>query len=104
MNMRSKSSTDYDEISHKLSNQARTVLVKPLTLLMNQIIQAGEFLDQLKLSRVKPLFKKGDQSCFPTYKPISLLPSISKIFDQLINYLTSNHLFCLEQFGLGLAT
>ena len=71
---------------------------------MNQIIHTGEFPDQLKLSRVKPLFKKGDQCCLSNYRPISLLPSISKIFehviaDQLTNYLTSNHLFCLEQFG-----
>ena len=103
-NMKSKSSTGYDEISNKLIKQARSVLVKPLTLLMNPIIHTGEFPDQLKLSRVKPLFKKGDQCCFSNYRPISLLPSISKIFehviaDQLTNYLTSNHLFCLEQFG-----
>ena len=100
-NMKSNSSTGYDEISNKLIKQARSVLVKLLTLLMNQIIYTGEFPDQLKLSRVKPLFKKGYQ-CF--FLPISLLPSISKIFehviaDQRANYLTSNHLFCLEQFG-----
>ena len=62
--MKSKSSTGYDEISNKLIKQARSVLAKPLTLLMNQIIHTGEFPDQLKLSRVKPLFKKGDQCCF----------------------------------------
>ena len=62
--MKSKSSTGYDEISYKLIKQARSVLVKPLTLLMNQIIHTGEFPDQLKLSRVKPLFKKEDQCCF----------------------------------------
>ena len=43
----------------------------PLTLLMNQIIPTGEFPDQLKLSRVKPLFKKGYTSCFSNYRPIS---------------------------------
>ena len=101
--MKSKSSTGYDGISNKLIKQARAVLVKPLTLLMNQIIQAGEFPDQLKLSRVKPLLKKGVKSCFSNYKPISLLPLISKIFehviaDQLTKYLTTNHLFCREQF------
>ena len=111
-NMKSKSCTGYEEISNKLIKQARSVLVKPLTLLMNQIIHTGEFSYQLKLSRVKPLFKKGDQCCFSNYRPISLLPSISKIFehviaDQLTNYLCmyiclyliSNHLICLELFG-----
>ena len=59
--MKSKSSTGYDEILNKLIKHARSVLVKPLTLLMNQIIHTGEFPYQLKLSRVKPLFKKGEE-------------------------------------------
>ena len=83
-NIKSKSSTGYDGISNKLIKQARAVLVKPLTLLMNQIIRTGEFPDQIKLSGVKLLFKKGDKSCFSKYSPISLLPSISKIFEHVI--------------------
>ena len=56
--LKSKSSTGYDDISNKLIKQARTVLVKPLTLLANQIIHTDEFPRQLKIARVKPLFKK----------------------------------------------
>ena len=48
-NMNSKSSTGYDGISNILIKQARAVLVKPLTLLMNQIIHTGEFPDQIEL-------------------------------------------------------
>ena len=79
-----KSSTDYDNISNKLIKHARTVLVKPLTLLANQIIHTGEFPRQLKIARVKPLFKKGDETSFSNYGPISLLPSISKIFENVM--------------------
>ena len=69
----------------------------------NQIIHTGVFPRQLKIARVKPLFKKGDQSIFSNYRPISLLPSISKIFEQvmaaqLIDYFTSNNLFCIPAF------
>ena len=46
--MKSKSSTGYDNISNKLIKSARDVLVKPLTLLMNQIIHTGEFPKHLK--------------------------------------------------------
>ena len=42
-NMKSKSSTGYDNISNKLIKSAKDVLIKPLTLLMNQIIYTGEF-------------------------------------------------------------
>ena len=103
--MKSKSSTGYDNISNKLIRSAKDVLIKPLTLLMNQIIHTGEFPKQLKIAKVKPLFKKGNQSSFTNYRPISLLPSISKIFEhvimtsQLMEYFTSKNLFCLQQFG-----
>ena len=72
--MKSKSSTGYDNISNKLIKSARDVLIKPLTLLMNQIIHTGEFPKHLKIAKVKPLFKKGNQSSFTNYRPISLLP------------------------------
>ena len=102
--LKSKSSTGYDNISNILIKHARTILVKPLTLLANQIIHTGEFPRQLKIARVKPLYKKGDQSSFSNYHPISLLPSISKIFEnvmaaQLMDYFTTNNLFCIQQFG-----
>ena len=75
-----------------------------MTLLGNQIIHTGEFPRQLKIERVKPLFKKGDETSFSNYRPISLLPSISKIFEnliaaQLVDYFTTNNLFCIQQFG-----
>ena len=106
-NMKSKSSTGYDNynnISNKLVKSAKDVLIRPLTLLMNQIIYTGEFPKQLKIAKVKPLFKKGNQSSFANYRPISLLPSISKFFEhimtsQIMEYFTSKNLFCLQQFG-----
>ena len=103
--MKSKSSTGYDNISNKLVNSAKDVLIKSLTLLNNQIIRTCtvEFPKQLKIAKVKPLFKKGNQSSFTNYRPISLLLSISKICEhvmtsQLMEYFTSRNLFCLQQF------
>ena len=58
-NMKSKSSPGYDTISNKLIKHARAILVKPLTLLTNQIIHTGVFPRQLKIARVKPLFLNG---------------------------------------------
>ena len=86
-NMKSKSSTGYDNISNKLVKSAKDVLIKPLTLLMNQIIDTGEFPKQLKIAKVKHLFKKCNQSSFSNYRPISLLPSISKIFEHVMTSL-----------------
>ena len=101
--LKNKSSCGYDNISNKHIKYARSVLIKPLTLLINQCLHTGVYPTQLKMSRVKPLFKSGDKSLFSNYRPISLLPSLSKIFervifDQLLAYFTNNNLLCLNQF------
>ena len=71
---------------------------------MNQCLHTGIYPSQLKLSRVKPLFKKGNKTHFKNYRPISLLPSLSKnfeyvIFDQLLHYLIEKKLLRMEQYG-----
>ena len=101
---KNKSSCGYDNFSNKHNKYAQNVLTKPLTLLINQCLQTGIYPSQLKMSRIKPLFKSGDKSLFSNYRPISLLPSLSKIFervifDQLLGYFTNNNLLCLDQFG-----
>ena len=68
------------------------------------MLQTGQFPNELNLSKVKPLFKSGDSSKFSNYCPISLLPSISKIYEyvlfyQLFGYFTNNKLFCMHQYG-----
>ena len=102
--LKNKSSYGYDTISKKHIKYARNVLTRPLTLLINQCIHTGIYPKQLKQSRVKPLYKRGDKTQFGNYRPIALLPSLSKIFepvmfDQLLGYLSNNNLLCMNQFG-----
>ena len=68
------------------------------------MLNSGQFPLELKISRVKPLFKNGDPALFTNYRPISLLPSMSKIFEyvifhQLLDYMSINNLVTNEQFG-----
>ena len=39
--------------------------------------------DQLKIARVIPLFKSGDESTFTNYRPVSVLPAFSKILQRV---------------------
>ena len=102
--LKSKSSYGYDDISNNLIKHVSNSLIKLLTLIVNQVLHTGIFLRQLILSLVKPIHKSGEQSPFCNYRPISLLPSMSKIFqyvtfDKLMTFPTDNKLFCMEQFG-----
>lgn len=102
--LKNKSSYGHDNISNKLLKHSRDILIKPLTLLINQTLTTGEFPSELKISRVKPLYKSGDVSQFSNYRPISLLPSISKIyerviFDQILTYFNNHDLLCMQQYG-----
>ena len=79
-NLKNKSSYGYDNISNKLIKLAKVVLTQPLTLISNQILRTGIFPKELKISRVKPLYPLQ----FNNYRPVSLLPSLSIIFEHVI--------------------
>ena len=83
---------------------ARCELVKPLTKIINQMLLTGIFPEQLKISKVLPLHKANDKTSLTNYRPIALLPSISKIFEcvlleQLTNRFTDNNLLSPQQYG-----
>ena len=91
--LKSKSSYGYNEISNNLIKHASSSLVKPLTLIVNQVLHTGIFPRQLRTSRVNLVHKSGDQSSFCNYRPIFLLTSMSKtfeyvIFNQLMSFLS----------------
>ena len=77
-NLKNKTSTGIDGISNQLLKSANNVLVKPITAIINQMVVTGIFPDNLKISKVIILYKAKDQTLLSNYRPIALLPSISK--------------------------
>ena len=68
------------------------------------MITTGIFPDSFKKSKIIPLFKKGEPSLLVNYRPISLLPTISKIFERIIHnqmydYFNDNNLLAEQQYG-----
>ena len=99
-----KTSCGHDGISTKLLKSIKHEVSPAITIIMNQSINTGIFPDKLKFAKVIPIFKKGDKSLFENYRPISILPAVSKnfervIFDQLYAYFVTNELFCNSQYG-----
>ena len=60
-------------------------IVQPLTFLFNESISYGIVPDKLKLEVVYPIYKKDSKMNVNSYRPISVLPVISKIYEKLIH-------------------
>ena len=62
------------------------------------------FSRNLKIAKVTPIYKKGDKQIITNYRPISVIPVISKFFEtviheQLSEYFVTNNLFSPQQYG-----
>ena len=68
------------DISVRILKLHINILLPKLTLLMNNCIQSGYF----PCKKVLPFYKIGDVNCFNNYRPISILPLLSKILEKLI--------------------
>jgi hypothetical protein len=102
--LQSKTSHGYDEISDKILKASAPFILSPLTYIFNTVLSSGIFPDRLKYSEVQPLFKKGEKTEISNYRPISLVPSFSKIIEQIIYkrlhcYIIENNILANEQFG-----
>ena len=81
-----------DNLPGRFLKDGAVILAKPVTEICNLSIKSKIFPDPCKLAKLKPIFKKGSRMDPSNYRPISLLPLISKIFekivhDQMIDYL-----------------
>lgn len=77
---------------------------QPLTHIINLIYTKGSFPDSLKRAKVIPIFKKGDKDAIKNYRPISILPSLSKLIEHLFvkrlnAYLSKFNVIKPSQFG-----
>ena len=69
-------------------------------MLFNNSLSEGIFPECFKTAKIIPLFKSGSMN----YRPISMLPFLSKMFEKLMCarlyfYLKSNNILCPNQFG-----
>ena len=83
-NLKPITSRGIDNIPSKLLKQTKSSIAESLTIMVNQKLKTGTFPKLLKTSIVIPLYKEGDNLNLSNYRPIALLPSISKIIERHI--------------------
>lgn len=102
--MASKHSVGYDNIPTHLMKTVAKCIAEPLSFIVNQSFHHGVFPDKLKIAKVCPIFKGGDHTLLNNYRPISILPSFSKVFERavynrLYSYLDQHKILFDYQFG-----
>ena len=82
--MSSSKSDDTYDIPVSVLKLSKYVIAPILSKLFNQCIELGIYPSTLKIAKVIPIFKDGDKTCDSKYRPISILPHFSKIFEKLL--------------------
>ena len=82
--LKNTKSTGYDDFSTKFIKLSATIIAPELVKIFNLAINKGIYPDNLKIAKVIPIFKKGDQTSVNNFRPISILSSINKILSRKI--------------------
>ena len=87
----------------KISSNILKIIAKEVSPCIT-LLSTGIFPSKLKTAKVIPVYKKNDKTLLKNYRPISVLPVVSKIIEnvmhnQMMDYFTSNELFSSQQYG-----
>ena len=85
-------SAGIDNLAGKFLKEGAPALASPITDLCNLSISVSSFPDDCKIAKLKPLYKKEAKTKPKNYRPISLLPLISKVIEKVIHNQTQNFL------------
>ena len=104
MAMQSKFSSGIDGISNDLLKKLVNSIRMPLCIIINKSLTSGVFPDGMKIAKVRALYKGGNEPSLDNYRPISLLPMMSKMIERhiylrLMSHMDKNKVIYPKQFG-----
>ena len=102
--LKTSRSSGHDGISVFLLKRIIINIATPLSYIFNLSISTGKCPSSFKTAKVIPVFKKDDPSLLTNYRPISILPSMSKILEKIIYkrlyiFLQVNDILIPNQYG-----
>ena len=92
------------EIPVHIYKRVADIIAPVIRDLINDSVSNGIFPDLLKTARVVPIHKSGSKQSTKNYRPISILPTFSKIFEKvmyrrLVSFFEKYDLFSPNQYG-----
>lgn len=100
-----KQASDINDMSTYIIDLLPPIVISLLLFIFNECVYAGLYPDTLKLVKIQPIYKgKGEMHLPKHYRPISLIPVVSKVFERLLStrmmrHLTSNKLLNSQQYA-----
>ena len=96
--------TDINHIPVKIFKSIKLHILYPIVNIINSSFSHGKFPKIMKLAKITPVFKKGDEKICSNYRPISSLPFLSKIYERcmtnrIVSFFNKHSLFSRNQFG-----
>ena len=93
-----------DGIPNKALKDSAELIASSLSDLFNFSVGTKTYPDDFKVAKVTPIFKSGDKDDVNNYRPISIIPTIARVFEKLIynqlyQYFVNNELLSNQQFG-----
>ena len=73
------------DVPIKILKIAAPVIVPHVVKIINKSFELGVYPNSLKLAKVIPIFKEGSILEVNNYRPVSLLPTLSKIIEKLMH-------------------
>ena len=101
---KSGKSAGLDKISNKLLKAAGETIITFLQHIFNLSIDTGIFPDEMKHTKVTPIYKSGDKKDCGNYRPISVTSAVAKILEKLVCkqlkfFLEYNEIISINQSG-----
>ena len=102
--MESKTSTGYDGFSSKLIKQLAPSISYPISIIINRSFETGIVPISMKIAKIVPIYKAKDKTDMGNYRPIYLLPTVSKILEKavhhrLYSYCKAENILYADQYG-----
>lgn len=92
LELKDNKSPGLDGISNEILKYSVSALTEPISFIINKCIEQGKVPSHFKNAKIIPIYKKGEKTDMSNYRPISLISSVSKIFEKIVKHRVMKYL------------